>query len=248
MRRAGVGLLLVVSILMGKEVLIAAAANTSYVLPALIAQFKKDHPKAQLKPVLASSGKLTAQIRFGAPYQLFISANLKYPQQLYREGLGVEPPKIYAYGLLAVVTRGNLPPTLSALPRARWVVIANPRLAPYGARAVEALKKSGYYSQLKPKLIYAENVAGVLNYLVTGNGDSGITAKSLLYSPKLRGVSNLHWAQLPTRYYSPIPQGVLLLKGASKTARQFYNFLFTPTARKILERFGYLPPRPATSQ
>jgi len=229
-----------------REILIATAANTGYIMPKLIALFKKSHPDAILKPVLGSSGKLTAQIRFGAPYQIFISADMGYPLQLYREGIGSEPPKVYAYGILAIVTKKGLNPTLDSLLKSRWIAIANPRLAPYGKGAISFLKREGIYQKVQSKIVYSENVAGVISYLIAGSADAGITALSLLHSPKLLKGRIVYYKPVPPNRYPPIPQGVLLLKGASPIAREFYQFLFTPTAQKVFKQFGYRPISPTS--
>jgi molybdate transport system substrate-binding protein len=225
--------------LWGKTIYIGSAGNTSYVLPQLIALFQKQHPQIKIKPIIASSGKLTAQIRHHAPFQLFLSANMKYPQALYREGFGAEPPKIYARGKLSLVTlKQDLNLSLQNLPNLSSIAIANPKTAPYGTEAVKAFKNAGVYQKIKNKLVYSENVTGVIPYVLHGV-EVGVVAESALHSPKLRKF-HLHSAPVPSKYYTPIPQGALLLKTATPEARAFYNFLFTPPAQKLFKEYGYL--------
>jgi molybdate transport system substrate-binding protein len=236
------GLLLGIALLNGETLYIGAAGNTAYLLPELIAQFQKEHPNYQIKPVIASSGKLTLLIEHGAPFQLFLSANMKYPETLYRHGFGAEPPKVYAYGLLALATKDpNFQLKWENLRTASKIAIANPKVAPYGAAAVEALQKGGLYPELKGRLVYSENVTGVIPYLLNGV-PVGIVAKSALYSAQARKL-HLRTAPVPRTYYTPIAQGVLLLKKGGEGARAFYKFLFSKKAREIFRKFGYLPPQ-----
>ena len=111
---------------------LAVSTNVSYAMNYLVNEFHKKHPNIKVNIILGSSGNLTAQIRKNAPYDIFLSANMKYPNVLYKEGLTVQKPVVYAKGKLAIVSKRD---------RMRRVAIANPKTAPYGRAAMEVIKK-----------------------------------------------------------------------------------------------------------
>ncbi|WP_456452440.1 molybdate ABC transporter substrate-binding protein [Hydrogenimonas sp.] len=229
--------------LAAKPVTVAVAANVSYAIDDLIKAYESQHPGQKIRVILGSSGKLTAQIRHGAPYDLFLSADMGYPKALYREGLAIDAPKVYAKGVLALLspTPRDLSAGLRTLlaPDIRRIALANPKTAPYGKAATEALKKARLYETLKPKFIYGESVSQTLAYTLKA-ADIGLVAKSALYSPKLRRYrQGTHWIEIDPALYMPIAQGAVLLKPA---ARGFYDFLFTPRAKAIFQSYGYRLP------
>ena len=135
---------------------IATAANVQYAMQELIEAFTTKEGIA-CQTVVGSSGKLTAQIKEGAPYQLFVSANMKYPQNLHQQGFTVEPPKVYARGQLVLWTQyPNLTPTTQSLSHSKvqHIALANPKTAPYGEAAWQVLQKTGLASRLKEKLVF----------------------------------------------------------------------------------------------
>ncbi len=227
---------------------VAAAANVSFAMDALKAAFEKSHPNDRLRVIIGSSGKLTAQIRNGAPYQIFMSADMGYPEALYKEGLTLTPPVVYARGTLALFTirPHDFSQGLKLLlqPDIRRIAVANPRTAPYGRAAEEALKRSGLYNRLKPKFIYGESVSQTVAYAVTA-ADAGLIAASALYNPKMaRFKKGRNWAPVNPKLYRPIDQGIVLLKkgGSRPEAKAFYDFILSPRAQAIFKRFGYLKP------
>ncbi|QDK80241.1 molybdate ABC transporter substrate-binding protein [Spirosoma sp. KCTC 42546] len=221
---------------------VAVAANAQFVMEQLKVAFQKK-TGIEVESIVNSSGKLTTQIQQGAPYDVFLSADVDYPQTLHKAGLTVDAPLVYAYGSLVLWTRSDLPLTadLTILsdPAVRHIAIANPATAPYGEAAVSFLKSKKLLEVVQPKIVYGESIAQVNQYILTGAAEVGFTAKSVVLDPSLtkRG----HWLDLPTTGYSPIAQGVVVLKRTSlpKEARQFMAFLRSPAARRILQQFGY---------
>ncbi|NLC28473.1 MAG: molybdate ABC transporter substrate-binding protein [Campylobacteraceae bacterium] len=227
---------------------LAVAANVTYAMDELVAKFNETNPNTKIETTLSSSGKLVAQIKNGAPYVILMAANMAYPEAMYKEGFAVTEPKIYARGALAFLSAKthNYAEGLSLLAKdnIRKVAIANPKTAPYGTAAVEAMKKSNLYEAIEPKLVYAESISQTVTYSVTA-ADIGIVNASALYSSKMtdykRGV---HWEMVDKSLYTPIDQGIVLLKKGEESAeaRAFYDFMLSEDARKIMERYGYLLP------
>ncbi|GAX88287.1 molybdate transport system substrate-binding protein [Lebetimonas natsushimae] len=220
--------------LFANEIFVASATGNAYAMPEIIKEYNKIYPNDNVHLIFASSGKLTAQIMHGAKYDIFLAANMKYPLFLYKKGIVLTKPKIYAYGTIVLFSRkpinGNYKDIIL---NATSIAIANPKTAPYGKAAVEFLKNTGLYDKVKDKLIYAETVSAAFNYSLHST-DIGIIAKSLLFSPNTKKYKN--WINLPNGY-TPINQGVVLL---NKKAENFYNFLFSDEAKKIFKKYGYI--------
>ncbi len=219
-------------------ILVAASANTMYVMPEIIKAFNKKYPKINVRTVLASSGKLTAQIMHGAKYDVFLSANMKYPEFLYKYKKSITKPKIYAKGAIVLfsVKHINLQNYKKALINCNSLAIANPKTAPYGKASVEFLKNIKIYNRIKNKLIYAESVSQVVAYTLNA-ADIGIIAKSILFSPKMKRFKN--YIDIPQNLYSPINQGIILLNNKNES-KKFYDFIFSDEAKKIFSKYGYI--------
>ena len=231
--------------LRAEEISVAVAANVSYAIEALKKEFQLLHPQVAVQVILGSSGKLTAQIKHGAPYDIFLSANMKYPNALYDANLSVSKPVLYAQGALAVlsVKERQYVNGLLALNTAdiKKIAIANPKTAPYGVATVEALKNVGLYETLKEKLVYGESISQTIIYATTA-ADIGIVAKSSLYSPEmLEYKESIHWSDVNESLYTPIDQGMVILKRAEGNAevKNFYDFILSAKAKEILKSFGY---------
>jgi len=227
---------------------IAVAANVSYAMPELKKEFNKLYPNIKIQETLTSSGKLTAQIKNGAPYDIFMSANMKYPNALYKDGLAVTRPLIYAQGSLAYLSSKKLDYTKgielvkgSSIDK---IAIANPKTAPYGKAAVEAMKNAKVYQDVEKKLVYAESIAQTVSYAITAT-DVGFIAKSTLYSQKMKKYKKgENWEDVDPKLYTPINQGIVVLKNGESNpdAAAFYTFMLSSKAKKILNDYGYLVP------
>ncbi len=241
-------LLLLCGTATGAEALnVAVAANVKYAFDDLAAEFKKE-TGIQVQGIFGASGKIVAQVKSGAPYDVFLSADTESPDVLYREGLAIGAPRVYAYGVLVLWSRkdidlgkGIVVVTDTAVQK---VAIANPELAPYGRAAIQALEKAGLSGAVGPKLVYGESIGQTLQFADSGAADVAFVAKSLVVSPEMTGTGK--WVEAPKGSYAPIAQGVVVLKHGAETrgdaARKFVAFLFTPKARAIFEKYGYLLP------
>lgn len=228
--------------LLAQPLRVAVAANAQFVMEQLKTAFQKKTGIA-VESIVNSSGKLTTQIQQGAPYDVFLSADMTYPQTLHKGGFTKAAPIVYAYGSLVLWTAGDLPVDaglkILADPSVRHVAIANPATAPYGEAAIAYLKSRKLLDQVQPKIVYGESISQVNQYVLSGSAEIGFTAKSVVLDPSLtkRG----RWVDLPQTGYSPIAQGVVVLKRTTqaKAAGQFLTFLRSPDARRILQQFGY---------
>ena len=238
--------LLFKSSIFANKINIAVAANVSYAINDLIKEFNKTNPNTKIRITLGSSGKLTAQIRHGAPYDLFMSANMKYPNSLYEKNIAITKPIVYAQGSLAILSakKRDFSKGLNLLKESsiKRIAVANPKTAPYGIATKLALEKANIYSSLKKKFIYGESISQTVSYTVTAS-DIGFIAKSSLYSPRMtRFKEGINWISLDTKLYTPISQGVVILKKAkdNKDVKAFYDFLLSKNAKKIFKNFGYI--------
>ncbi|MBD3801125.1 MAG: molybdate ABC transporter substrate-binding protein [Campylobacterales bacterium] len=228
------------------EINIAVAANVSYAIDELKAVFAKQHPDTKVRVTLGSSGKLTEQIKNGAPFGLFMAANMNSPALLYADGIATTKPLIYAQGALAYLSAKPMDFSkgiaLVADKSVRKIAIANPKTAPYGAAAVEAMQKGGVYDAVKSKFVFAESISQTVTYALTA-ADVGFIAKSSLYSPKMAQYKeNVNWTSVNPALYTPIKQGIVLLKhaGESTEYKAFYDFMLSDEAKTILRNYGYI--------
>ena len=246
MRKLLLAFIFVTSVLNAGTINIAVAANVSYAIEDLKKEFKKEYPQTKINVILGSSGKLTAQIKNGAPYMLFMSANMKYPESLYRDKIAITKPIVYAEGSLVMlsVKKQDFSKGLNLLldEKIEIVAIANPKTAPYGIVSREALQSAKIYETIKSKFVYEESISQTVAYTNTA-ADIGLIAKSALYSSKMsRYKRDINWVEVNSKYYTPIEQGLVLLKDAkdSLEARAFYDFLQSKRAQKIFKDFGYI--------
>ena len=228
-----------------KELNLALAANVSYAINDLIKEFNKTNKNIKVKYVIGSSGKLTAQIKNGAPYDLFLSANMKYPNNLYKKNLTLNKPLVYAKGSLALLSTKSkgLSSKLKLLTNKeiKRIAIANPKTAPYGIASKEALEKSNLYEKIKNKLIFGESISQTVSYSVTA-ADIGFIAKSSLYSKKMKKFKkDINWVEVDDSLYTPTKQGIVILKKTKvkDEAQAFFNFIKSKNAKNIFKKYGY---------
>ncbi len=227
---------------------IAAASDLIFCLERLGEAFQKDHPQAALLVTPGSSGNLFAQIRQGAPFDLFLSADRQYPLALIAAGVADSNSlTAYARGRLVLwTTRTNVEVSrgLGSLvdPSIRRIAIANPDHAPYGRIAREALERAGVWARVTNRLVLSENIAQAAQWVQTGTVDAGLVALSLVKAPKLDGVGR--WWLLPPESHTPLEQAGVLTRTGSKNemARDYLRFLQSPEARGILEQYGFQRP------
>ena len=231
--------------LLAGSIKVAVAANMSYAMQEILKEFKMLHPNIKVYITLGGSGKLTTQIRHGAPYQLFLSANRLYPDMLFNEKFALLKPEIYAQGSLVYFSkkRENFTQNSALLldKKIIKIAIANPKTAPYGKATVEFFKRSGIYEKVVKKLVYAESISQTLFFAMVA-ADVGIIAKSALFSPKMTHYKKgENWSDINTKFYTPINQAIVLLKKGeeNKDVKKLYNFILSKKVKIILNKFGY---------
>ncbi|GAA4049417.1 molybdate ABC transporter substrate-binding protein [Agromyces indicus] len=231
------------------QVRIAAAADLKFALEEVVVLLQERHPEVRITTTYGSSGTFLSQISNGAPFDVFLSADLAYPRQLVEEGLADEEDVFpYAVGRLVLWAGdgGGLDPAdgLPALAsdEVRRVAIANPAHAPYGVAAVEALRSAGVLDEVEGKLVYGENVAQAAEFVQSGNADAGIVALSLVRSDPLRGIGA--WAEVPLDAYPRLDQGGVVLRSARDpgAAALVRDAILSPDGADVLARYGFSLP------
>jgi molybdate transport system substrate-binding protein len=227
---------------------IAAAADLQPLLPALLTQFQQQ-TGIHAEPSFQSSATLATQIIDGAPFDLFLAADLSFPQRVIDAGRAEEAQPIpYARGTLVLWTRNDSGLATLSLddlrnPSVKTIAIANPEHAPYGRAAQAVLQHTGLYDILRPKLVIAENIAQAAQYVDSGNAQAGLISLTSALTLRLRASG--HFFRVPDDDYPPILQGAIVIRGsaASAAAHRFLDFLAEPAIRQMLSAEGLEPAR-----
>lgn len=234
------------------EPVIAAASDLKFALEEVARDFQKDTGQG-VKLIFGSSGTFATQIRNGAPFQLYLSADEDYVLELNAEGLTRDQGTLYAIGRIALIA-----PPSSALPvdnelkgladhlrtgQIKRFAIANPEHAPYGRRAEEALRHAGLWGAIESKLIFGENVSQAAQFAISGSADGGIIALSLATSPQMAQLGR--YSVIPAEWHAPLRQRMVLLKNADATAEAFYRYMQEPPVRVVMRRYGFVLPNEA---
>lgn len=224
------------------EVMVAVAANFTGPMQKLAPEFEKETGH-KVMASYGATGAFYAQIKHGAPFDVMLSADDETPAKLVREGMAVErSPFTYAIGKLVLWSpkNGVVDPAGEVLKKGSLerIALANPRLAPYGAAAVETLKALGVHDQWQSRFIMGENISQTYQFVSSGNVPLGFVALSqVMKGEKIEGS---YWL-VPENLHAPIRQNaVLLLKGRdNKAAEDFLKFLRREKARALIRSFGY---------
>lgn len=230
--------------------LVAAASDLNFALTEIAEHFAREQGQ-RVELVFGSSGTLARQVRDGAPFELFLSADETFVEELVAAGLTRDAGTLYAIGriVLFAPTGSPLVPSegldglarLLASGRVTRFAIANPEHAPYGRAAEAALRAHGIWTDLQPRLVWGDNVSQAAQFATTGNAVGGIIAYSLALAPTVR--SRGTFALIPDSDHPPLRQRMVLLTRAGPAAERFYRYLQQPVARAILERYGFTIPR-----
>jgi molybdate transport system substrate-binding protein len=228
------------------QITVATAANMRYAMEDIKAAYAKTG--GDIKVIYGASGTFAAQIRNGAPFDVFVSADMDYPESLYVWKYAVTKPAIYAFGKLVLwTTKGfDLKNGIAVLKDAavKTIAVPDPKNAPYGREAITALKNAGIYGDVLHRLVFGESVSQVAQYIVTGSADIGFNAKAIVLSGQMKGKGA--WIEPDSSLYSPIAQGVVLCRyGADNnpvSSQRFIKYLFSTQSRGILEQYGYVLP------
>ena len=232
-----------------EKILIAAASDLNFAMNEICHTFEKAHPSIKVEVSYGSSGNFYAQIKQGAPFDIFFSADASYPVLLEDEGFAVKgQKKSYAVGwiVLWISKKSTLNP-LKGLkivlePELKKLAIANPKHAPYGRAAEESLRYYGLWDKVQGKLVLGENISQTAQFVQTGNADAGIIAMSLAISPGMAN-SGSYWI-IPAESYSRLEQVYTVLqRGKDRSSvKIFLEFVQGKKGRKILSDLGFILP------
>ena len=228
---------------------IAAASSMKFALTDIVAAFHKETGK-MVRISYSSSGNLTRQIQQGAPYQLFLSANNQYINQLYQRQLTENKGISFALGRLALLSNKSIPLDLSnqldglkAMLQQQEIhhfAIANPTHAPYGIAAREVLKNQGLWQLIQEHLVLGENAAQATQFVSSGAAEMALVSYSLALAPAIQKTT--HSVLISSALHKPLNQAAVLLKNAGDTAKLFFRFLQQDESRQILSHYGYSKP------
>lgn len=232
---------------------IAAASDLQTVMPQIAAAFERQ-ANVGVDFTYGSSGNFFAQIRNGAPFDLFFSADSEFPSKLVQDGIA-EPrsARVYALGALVlwVPEKSDCDPRTEKWecllkPAVQKIAIANPAHAPYGRAAISALQFAHVYDRVRTRFVLGENISQAAQFARSGQTQAGILARSQMESPVMR--TGKFW-EVPKDSYAPIEQSLVILKSskAKSVAQQFIRFVTEGEGRAILEKAGLQPP-PVLSQ
>lgn len=242
-------LLLVSASCPAQEITVAAAADLQFAFQDVAARFQRDTGH-NVKLIFGSSGNFFAQIQNGAPFDIFFSADIGYPQKLEAAGL-TEPGTLYEYAtgkIVLLAPKGSpldlkrgLPLLLD--PQIKKIAIANPEHAPYGRAAFAALQHERLYSQVSAKFVLGENISQTASFVVSGSADVGIVALSLALASSMQEKAS--YVLIPEDEYPPIRQAAVVLKSSQQKdiARRFMAFLKEPDIVSLMEKYGFAVPK-----
>jgi molybdate transport system substrate-binding protein len=227
---------------------VAAASDLQVALPEIARQFERDTGQA-VALTFGSSGNLATQIENGAPFDVFLSADIDYPRRLERAGVA-ERGSLYEYatGRLALWTRRDSGVDVSrglavlAEPRVRRIAIANPAHAPYGRAALAALRHEHLDAQVRSKLVLGENISQAAQFAHSGNADVGLIALSLAIGPTLKDAGS--YVEIPAAFHPPIEQAAVVVAASKRKAlaASFVAALKQPPTIERLRAHGFTAP------
>lgn len=227
-----------------EKILVAAASDLKFALDSVIVQFNNTH-NGKVEVTYGSSGKLSEQIANGAPFDVFFSADISYPEKLKESGK--TSSEVYKYGKGRIViwskkidpSKAGMNSLLDA--SIKKIAVANPLHAPYGKRAMESIEF--YKLTIKDKLVYGENISQTAQFISTGAADIGIIALSLALSPNMKREKGKYFL-IPESSHQPLIQGAVITTNGrdKKLATEFFEYIKTDSARSILKHFGFSEP------
>ena len=228
---------------------VAAASDLQFAVEEIADAFRRETGQA-LRLTFGSSGNFARQLRQGAPYQLYLSADEDFVLDLARDGFTRDNGALYAIGRIVLMTPhgspleadGSLDSLAAALEAGQITrfAIANPEHAPYGMRAEEVLRYKGLWEAIQRRLVLGENVSQAAQFATSGNAQGGIVAYSLALAPAVAKLGSFEL--IPEDWHSPLRQRMVLLRGAGPVAEQFYDYLQQPPARQTLANYGFVLP------
>ena len=230
------------------DITVACAANMQYAMKEIAAVYKEKTGKS-VSPVFGSAGKLSAQILNGAPFDVFVSADMERGDSLYAKGYAKTKSRTYALGSLVLWTlRPDLDlsqwQTVLKSEKIKSIAIGDLKLTVYGPAAHQVLENTGLWKTVEPKIVYGENINTVAQYIISQSADIGFSNLSFTQKGPMAGKGK--WIELDPKWYDPLPQGAVILRygmdNNPEESKAFYDFLFGPQSRSILKSYGYLLP------
>ena len=239
------GFLLLTSVLQAQKITVAAAADLRFVLDEVSIKFQKSNPGISVDVIYGSSGNLFQQIVNQAPFNIFFSADISFPKKLDSLKLAGSKPKLYAIGHLVLWSPGqDVSKGIEILnnPCIKKISIANPRVAPYGKRAVECLKYYSVYDNIKDKIVEGENVSQAAQFVLTGNAEVGLIALSLALSPGMS--SQGKYFILDDKSHAKLEQAYVIIKNSEtdKDVLNFVQFIDSEKVRVLFGKYGFKLP------
>jgi len=229
-----------------EKINIAAAADLKFAMDEIVAKFREVNAKDDVDVIYGSSGKFYTQVQQGAPYDLYFSADIAFPRELARSGFSFSEVIPYAFGRIVLwsATMEANKMSLESLTSSKisHIAIANPKHAPYGKRAEEALRASRLWERVEPKLVYGENIAHTAQFVQTGNAQVGIIALSLALNPALANKGG-YWL-IPDTLHAPLEQAFIITKRAqgNDLAKKFADYMRSSATRTIMTKYGFVLP------
>ncbi len=236
------------AVALGEDLAVAAASDLNFAFKEVVAEYEKTTGR-HVKLSLGSSGNFYSQIQNGAPFDLYFSADVRYPQKLEESGHAV-PGTLYRYAVGRIVLwapKGSAVDVQKGLavlldPAVKKIAIANPKHAPYGRAAVAAIEHFKVHERVKDKLVLGENISQAAQFVESGASDIGIIALSLALAPSMKDVGQ-YW-EIPADAHPVIEQGAIILKNSrnQEEARSFLGFIRTPQGQEVMKRYGFTFP------
>lgn len=229
-----------------EKITVAAAADLKFAMDEIVASFNKSHPKDQVEVIYGSSGKFFTQIKNNAPYDMYFSADINYPLELAKKGLAASEVIPYALGRIVLWSNSMdaSKMTLESLtdPAIKKIAIANPKHAPYGKRAEEALKSIKLWEKVESRLVFGENIAHTAQFVETRNAQVGIIALALALNPTLSKQGGYYL--IPDKLHQPLEQGYIITKRAADKplAKLFSGYMTSKESRRIMIKYGFVLP------
>ena len=222
---------------------VAVAANLQSIIKVLDADFTKK-TGITVEPIISSSGNLVTQVKNGAPFDVFLSADMSFPQTLFTAGFSAKKPVVYAQGSLIICSNQDIGfenwERLLLTDRVKKIAIANPAIAPYGKAAQQTLKDKGIWNDIQSKIVTGESISQVNTYITTGVAEVGFTTQALVKDAANKTL--LYWKVIDPKTYAPIEQGIVVLKhgDSNPDAEKFYQYILSPAAKAIFKEYGYI--------
>lgn len=229
------------------QITVATAASVQFAMEDLLSAFAKK-TGFEAKAVYGASGALVTQIRSGAPFDVFVSADAGFPDSLKAAGQAAGKPETYGYGTLVLWTTKDLDLSRGVAgltnPAFAKIALADVKKAPYGREAAKALARAGVYDSVSARLVFGENISQVTQYVITGNADAGFDAKSIVAAPEMKGRGK--WVEVDPVLYDEITQKMVMTRAGyrdhPKESAAFMEFVLSGEGRKILAAHGYALP------